>query len=1432
MGIAGNTLDLIRTVFNRDGLIPKGASYFDSINSNAISYSNVTLGPQNGYNDYLTDSVKLDQDLMSRYADYEDMDDFPELGSALDLFSDDATVQDVITNKSMWFEAEDESVSNVLNEMLDINIKAEESLWEICRSLCKYGNNFEELMVADGIGVVKLNHIPPPAARRIEDINGILYGFIHDPTMHFRMDTRSFLERLQEKVPAELSPLPQDSTMQDLMQVYEPWEVVHFRLRGKTRRDLYGYSVAEAARWAWKRLSMMEDAMVLYKLTRSPQRYAYYVDVGDVPPNQAKGFLNRIKNEFKKEKFIDKDGKLSFRYNPLCISLGTRIPLLNGKTKFLRDLIDDYNNGIENWTYSIDPETKKMKPGRIEWAGITRRNAKVIRVTLDNNESVVCTPDHNFILRDGSECEAQYLKPDSSLMPFRRGINDGGYEYIVDPWDENENTGKWNFLSSTHRMVAEGLGWDIEGMDVHHEDENKFNNNPTNLEVMTKSDHSKLHGDIHAKCLIEYNKSDRHRQETADYNRLYNKGQNIIDYNNSEKHKEDNAIRSCAVKEFRAKQDPKKYNKRFEIKFVSELIDFLRQVVDEEPGISIDELGKKLQNSDVMYVWRDANNRKLKNVHRHLVLQILRHFGFENFREFKKKVVNNHKVLKIEWLDETQDTGCITVAEWHNFAISSGCVIRNSMDEDLFLPVRKGKRSTEVEVLAGPEGQQVEDAEYFLNKIFAALKIPKTYLGADETVGRANLCLVPETKIPLLDGRVLTMEQLIAEHKDGKQNWVYSINNNKNVVPGKISNAKWTRKNADIVRVHLDNGEYLDVTPDHPFMLRDGSYLEASKLSEGQSLMPWYHRLSDNKLKGYSEVYDPGKNKYQFTHRLVKSFFEPLIKGYVTHHKDFKKLNNNPDNLVQMLWADHQKLHMEQVEKTILRSDVIDKAKKGRENWINSEENKNVCRENMKKARMPGGGQYRWIKSQKHRDLKSEQMKKQWTNGDFSYHKSDEHSRLMRKKMFKRIENGTAPDTRGDKNTRWRNISYDELGSIALNLGAKSKADLIRNGYSQCLVDRIMVCHGKTFKEFSDEFLGGYKLPNFQGLISVKQLADIAVDNKWKTKTELMANGFSRDYIKRVLNQEKLTFEKFLVSYLGVKYRRYKRIDIGDMTVEKLGSIVLKNGITSRKKLVKFGFSRTFLKKVLERENVSLEDFSNKYFGSYKAWKKLSGNNHKIVKLEWLKEKKDCCDIEVDKFHNFATYAGVFVHNSQMDVRFARTVMRVQREMKNGYTQVGRVDLSARNIDPDRVGYECHMVIPSGVFELAQMEVQQAKMELADRYKAMEFSEYYIWSKVLGIPDEEIKAIQSQRAREGGSDLDKEEAQKVREIMPKQIDKEADKLSKNKKLKDVTPKILAEIQKEQSKFAKRMKEVRLLTQEIRHVVKSQKYYRGRKSATL
>ena len=111
-----------------------------------------------------------------------------------------------------------------------------------------------------------------------------------------------------------------------------------------------------------------------------------------------------------------------------CTSLHTLIPLLDGRTLELGELIAEFEQGKENYAYSVNQKTFELEAGKIVWGGVTRKDAQMVRVHLDNNEYVDTTPDHRFIMRDGSEVEAQHLKSGDSLMPlYRRPSETWGY---------------------------------------------------------------------------------------------------------------------------------------------------------------------------------------------------------------------------------------------------------------------------------------------------------------------------------------------------------------------------------------------------------------------------------------------------------------------------------------------------------------------------------------------------------------------------------------------------------------------------------------------------------------------------------------------------------------------------------------------------------------------------------------------------------------------------------------------------------------------------------------------------------------------------------------------------------------------------------------------------------------------------------------------
>ena len=219
------------------------------------------------------------------------------------------------------------------------------------------------------------------------------------------------------------------------------------------------------------------------------------------------------------------------------------------------------------------------------------------------------------------------------------------------------------------------------------------------------------------------------------------------------------------------------------------------------------------------------------------------------------------------------------------------------------------------------------------------------------------------TIIPLLNGQDISIKDLSIKLKTNPTEdvWTYSIQEGTNkFVPGKIIWCDLTRKNSELVRVTLDNGTYIDTTPDHQYMLRDGSYVDAQNLKIGVSLMPYYTKKSNlkkGKIKGYEMVYSPGEKKYQVTHRIVSNEcvidFEVENNSdfkYLTHHKNFNKLDNSPQNLLRLTFADHSILHNEQskiLDKYRNREDVVKKRREGIDKYLRSDKRKKYLHDKM-----------------------------------------------------------------------------------------------------------------------------------------------------------------------------------------------------------------------------------------------------------------------------------------------------------------------------------------------------------------------------------------------------------------------------------------------------------------------------------------------------
>ncbi|MDP2663967.1 MAG: ATP-binding protein, partial [bacterium] len=201
----------------------------------------------------------------------------------------------------------------------------------------------------------------------------------------------------------------------------------------------------------------------------------------------------------------------------------------------------------------------------------------------------------------------------------------------------------------------------------------------------------------------------------------------------------------------------------------------------------------------------------------------------------------------------------------------------------------------------------------------------------------AGGCFSGDTKVALVDGRNLTFKELIKEDKEGKRNYCYTVKNDGSIGIELIKYPRKTKSNVEIIKVILDNNEEIICTPDHKFMLRDGSYREVKDFTPQESLMPLRRQLSRLgkriTIKGYELVYDNKDRRWIFTHLLADKYNlrqsnYSLEKGDTLHHIDFDKSNNNPGNLIRMPKMDHFLYHTKFLEKTIHRENIKEKCRK------------------------------------------------------------------------------------------------------------------------------------------------------------------------------------------------------------------------------------------------------------------------------------------------------------------------------------------------------------------------------------------------------------------------------------------------------------------------------------------------------------------------
>ena len=221
------------------------------------------------------------------FRDYDAMDSDPIISSALDIYADESTTKneygDVLQIKST-----NENVRELLHNLFYDIMNIEFNLWPWVRNLVKYGDAFLALEIAEDKGVV---NVMPHSIYNVERLEGT------DPNNQNYVKYKVELDRFGKKE-------------------YEQYEMAHFRMLSDTNFLPYGKSMVEGARRIWKQLSLMEDAMLIHRIMRAPEKRIFKIDIGNIPPVEVDNYMQKIINKMKKTPFVNKDtGDYNLKYN-------------------------------------------------------------------------------------------------------------------------------------------------------------------------------------------------------------------------------------------------------------------------------------------------------------------------------------------------------------------------------------------------------------------------------------------------------------------------------------------------------------------------------------------------------------------------------------------------------------------------------------------------------------------------------------------------------------------------------------------------------------------------------------------------------------------------------------------------------------------------------------------------------------------------------------------------------------------------------------------------------------------------------------------------------------------------------------------------------------------------------------------------------------
>ena len=278
------------------------------------------------------------------YSEYDAMDTDAIVASALDILADESTLKNDM-GEVMHIKSSDENIQQILYNLFYDILNIEFNLWPWIRNMCKYGDFFLKLEIAEKFGVYG---VIPYTANNIERLEGdpenpaaIRYRF--DPDGVTGADSGYFS-------------VPNQSQAQANSIIFDNYEMAHFRLLTDMNFLPYGRSYIEPARKLFKQYVLMEDAMLIHRIVRAPEKRIYYMNVGSIPPNEVDAFMEKTITKLKRTPYMDeKTGEYNLKYNMQNMLEDFYIPIRgNDSTTKIDNLAGLQWDGIADVEYLRD----------------------------------------------------------------------------------------------------------------------------------------------------------------------------------------------------------------------------------------------------------------------------------------------------------------------------------------------------------------------------------------------------------------------------------------------------------------------------------------------------------------------------------------------------------------------------------------------------------------------------------------------------------------------------------------------------------------------------------------------------------------------------------------------------------------------------------------------------------------------------------------------------------------------------------------------------------------------------------------------------------------------------------------------------------------------------------------------------------------------